>query len=216
MVNKMIKDWHFWGVLVYVMLSFVFGIFYQNGLILFLGWNMILAAVVYALSYLFVELRKRNKNLLSWIVLVIFILFFPNAIYITTDFIHLQNYHFFTSYPNIYAYELMDWILFMQITIGAFLGAKLGISALDYMKDQHHHIIKHHYTLFLGLLFVLSSIGIYLGRFIRLNSWEIFDVIHIINDVFDQGLFFIGFVLIYSIIHLVIYVVMKENKKITV
>jgi len=216
MVKKMINDWRFWGVFIYVILSILFGLVYQNGLILFLGWNMILASVVYILSYLYVDLKIKRKNIRSWTILALFILFFPNAIYITSDFIHLQVYDFFSDYASIYTYTLMDWIVFMQVTLGAFWGAKLGISALDYMKDYHVPLIKRYYPIFLGILFIASSVGIYLGRFIRLNSWNIFNMFNVVHDISEQGLFFIGFVGIYVVIHLVIYFVMKENKTKTV
>lgn len=216
MVKTMMKDWRFWCVLIYVMFSLIFGLIYRNGLLVFLGWNMILAAVVYGLSFLYVHVKKQKKNMLSWITLGLWILFFPNAIYLTTDFIHLQVYDFFTDYPSVYTYTLMDWIVFMQITLGAFLGAKLGISALDQMKQYHSPIMMRYYPLFLGLLFIASSIGIYLGRFMRLNSWNILNIFSVVHDVVEQGTFFLGFIGVYVMIHLLIYLVMKENQTITV
>lgn len=67
MVKTMMKDWRFWCVLIYVMFSLIFGLIYRNGLLVFLGWNMILAAVVYGLSFLYVHVKKQKKNMLSWI-----------------------------------------------------------------------------------------------------------------------------------------------------
>ena len=212
-VNKLLKDKYLWMIAIYVMASFFFGFMYGNGLILFLGWNLILAGVSAILSYVFVDLRQKKKHLiLTLLVLGVFILFFPNTIYVMTDFIHLENYDFFREYADVYQYQIMDWVVLMMITWGALLSAKLGISSVDRIKPHLYQPIKPYTTILIFILFLLSSVGIYLGRFIRLNSWDIFNLFKVIPTIFEQFSFFMGFILIYTAIHLISYFILSESK----
>jgi uncharacterized membrane protein len=191
-----------------------FGFIYGNGLVLFLGWNLILAGVAYFFSHLFTVLRKKKKHhALPMIVLLVFILFFPNTIYVLTDFIHLQNYHFFDTYPSVYTYITEDWVVFMMIAVGALLAAKLGIASLVKMKPYLYDVVKKYEYLFLGLLFIASSFGIYIGRFIRLNSWDILKLHTYIPLIFDRFDFFMSFMGIYIVLHIVVYFVMTNHEK---
>lgn len=213
-LKRYIKDPLYWALLIYVILTTCLGFIYQNGLILFLGWNLILAGFSYFLVDLFRVTRIKKKPIfLSILIFILFILFFPNTIYVMTDFIHLQSYQFFQNYPSTYVYELADWMVLMVITLGALLGAKFGISALERIRTYLFDTMKKHYYIFLCLLFILSSIGIYIGRFIRLNSWEFHRILEIIPLIFERFSFFIGFVFIYFMIHLVSYFVMSSITK---
>ena len=129
-----------------------------------------------------------------------------------TDFIHLENYDFFREYADIYHYEIMDWVVLMMITWGALLAAKLGISSIDRIKSHLYKPIQRYaYPLIFGL-FIVSSIGIYIGRFIRLNSWNILSVFNVFPTIFEQFSFFLGFIGIYTLIHLVSYFILSESK----
>lgn len=148
-IKRLLKDPLYWFLLLYVISSMLFGLMYSNGLVLFLGWNLILAGVAYFLAHLFTVLRKRKKHpAIPILVLIIFILFFPNTIYVLTDFIHLQNYQFFDTYPSVYTYMTEDWVVFMMIAVGALLAAKLGIASLIKMKPYLYDLIKKYYYIF--------------------------------------------------------------------
>lgn len=190
----------------FVVFSFMLGISLRNGLIIFLSWNMILALMVYVFSSIALHLYER-KHKWGFIILCIFlwVIFFPNSFYILTDTIHFQNYEFFTSYPSIYLLEAYEWYVFFDITIGALISLKIGLMSLEQIKKIIPNALKR-YQLFLIIgLFLVSSIGIYLGRFIRLNSWNIFDLSSIFNGVINHFSFFIVFVLIFTCIHLISY-----------
>jgi uncharacterized membrane protein len=213
-LKKMVKDPHYLALSLYVILSIIFGFIYSNFLVIFLGWNLILAGFVYFLSDYFIMLRKKNKK--TWIlslVYIVYFLFFPNTIYVMTDFVHLQNYTFFNEYASIYAYQLSDWVVLMMITLGALLGAKLGISSLKNMRFYLFGWMKRYYYLYLLGLFFISSVGIYIGRFIRLNSWEFHKILEVIPEVFHRFDFFIGFLFIYVMIHFTSYFVMSSFNK---
>jgi len=91
------------------------------------------------------------------------LLFFPNAPYIFTDLIHLT-----TRY---YGHFWVDLVLVLSC---ALTGLVLGFLSLYLM----HCMALKMFGWFLSWVFIavvagLSSFGIYLGRFLRFNSWDI-------------------------------------------
>lgn len=198
------------GSTIYILVSIILGILMRNGLVLFLGWNMFLATIPLVLSELLVH--KKSKFLRLGIAFL-FIIFFPNTIYIMTDFIHFQNYTFFTEYPNIYAFFINDWIVFTHLVIGAIIASKIGIIALQIMMIHYAQIKKIYKVLGMNILFILSSAAIFIGRFLRFNSWEVFKINLILDNVFQHFQFFIQFVMLSFIMHWVIYFVFHEKKE---
>ncbi|MFA5471714.1 MAG: DUF1361 domain-containing protein [Acholeplasmataceae bacterium] len=196
----------------FVFFSFILGIFLRNGLIIFLSWNMILALMVYVFSSIALELHERQFKWI-WIVISIglWILFFPNSFYILTDTIHFQNYEFFKHYPNIYELDSYEWYVFFDITIAALISLKIGLMSLEQIKKIVPNALKQYQLLLIIGLFFISSIGIYLGRFIRLNSWNIFDLSSIISGVLEHFNFFVVFVLLFTMIHLIAYYLYKNK-----
>ena len=80
------------GSITYLVVSIVLGFLLNDGLIIFLGWNMTLSFVVYGIGIYFVYASRTYKFFTTAIIGVLWILFFPNTIYVLTDFIHFQNY----------------------------------------------------------------------------------------------------------------------------
>ncbi|MCF7931386.1 MAG: DUF1361 domain-containing protein [Acholeplasmataceae bacterium] len=199
--------------LVYMVASVILGIYLLNGLIIFLAWNMFLATLVYALGTLLAYLIKTKSKL--WIILVvaaIWILFFPNSIYMLTDFIHFQNYTFFLEYSDIYNYSLAEWLVFGHVTIGALYAAKLGIASIQKIEPHINKYFTGIYPLALTFLFFLSSFGIFIGRFLRFNSWDVFGLITQIGMVFSHGTFLVGFIVIFIVLHWVAYFLFSNDK----
>lgn len=201
--------------LIYMIITTSLGIAMNNGLILFLGWNVLLATFVFFLSQMFVLSQKKHSPFwVGYVIFILFIVFFPNTFYLVTDTIHFQAYTFFDDYPSLYALMIEDWIVFTVVTVGMLYGIKLGICAIDNMHDVQYPLIKKHRLPYLLILFVLSSIGIYLGRFIRLNSWNILDLRRIVFGIFDHLDFFIPFVFIFVIIQSFSYFLFSTKDKI--
>src|SRR5436190_17880437 len=66
-------------------------IFTESGLFLFLNWNLFLAFIPWMLSSLMMmKLKFAGNKFLIFILLVTWVLFFPNAPYILTDLFHLR------------------------------------------------------------------------------------------------------------------------------
>ena len=137
-----------------------------SGRYAFLIWNLFLAWIPFIISYFTYTLILRRK----WIYLVIpvaafvWLIFFPNAPYILTDFQHLAN-----SSGN-----LPVWYDVMMLLWFAFTGLLLGMVSLFLMQE----IIRREFGRWMGWTFVvlvagLSAAGVYMGRFLRWNSWDI-------------------------------------------
>lgn len=130
----------------------------------FLFWNLFLAWVLYLLALAVVGLdRLRSPGWVLAVPGVVWLLFLPNAPYILTDFIHLG------AIPG-------APVWFDALLIGAFAatGLLLGLASLYLV----HHVVRARlgeaagWGLAVGAL-ALSSVGIYLGRFPRFNSWDV-------------------------------------------
>lgn len=130
----------------------------------FLIWNLFLAYVPYVISLLIKNKMKNSSKYKLIVLLFIWLLFWPNAPYIITDFIHLHHVK-----ANIIWLDI--FILFAFSTTGLLLAI---LSLFDIYK-----IIKQKWNLKFANYFSISAtflcgFGIYLGRFLRFNSWDIF------------------------------------------
>ncbi len=132
---------------------------------LFLWWNLLLAWVpVLVCPWLLKSLQANNTLNLSTIFFgIIWLLFFPNAPYLFTDLIHL---------PNKVAYSIPIWFDALMIYSFAFLSMFLGFLSLSMLQKQIRNSSLA--WTFSYTVLILSSFGIYLGRFPRLNSWDLF------------------------------------------
>lgn len=132
---------------------------------LFLLWNLFLAWVPY-LGALGVVLLQQRYPRQWWLALapgLVSVAFFPNAPYIVTDFLHL------TERPPV-----PFWYDIGMLAAFALNGLVLGIYALRIL----HGVVEARLGAILGWFFalsvvVLSGMGIYLGRFLRWNSWDL-------------------------------------------
>lgn len=129
--------------------------------LLFLVWNLFLAVIPYAITIYLTNNSKLNKWLLMlWF--VVWLLFLPNAPYIVTDLIHLR-----VSYDIIW----LDIIVIMSFAITGLLLFFLSVEDMMQILKKYSSIKTIKYTAV--VVCFLSGFGVYLGRFLRYNSWEI-------------------------------------------
>jgi len=129
---------------------------------IFIVWNIFLAWIPLILSSYFNQYKKKEK----WKQLVLFsswLLFFPNALYIVTDLIHLEES---TNIPLWY-----DAILLFA---SSFLGLIMAFMSLQKIEYYLRGIfLSRTVNLLIPLILFIGSFGVYLGRFQRWNSWDI-------------------------------------------
>jgi uncharacterized membrane protein len=142
----------------------------------FLVWNIFLAWIPLGLAHAATVFSWRRKYILISLPFATFLwlLFFPNAPYILTDLQHLG-----VPKPGIPV-----WFDVLLLIWFAWTGLLLGMVSLFLMQD----IIRREFGRITGWAFVfivgiLSSLGIYVGRFLRWNSWDmLFNPLQRLNE----------------------------------
>ncbi|TGN02576.1 DUF1361 domain-containing protein [Leptospira yasudae] len=132
----------------------------------FLKWNLILALIPVLIAYFlwfYYEVRKRSIDFFFVLLILVWLVFFPNSPYIVSDFIHLK------SKPGIPL-----WFDILLIFSFAWNGLFSGYLSLRII----HNLLNDEFNAFVSWLFVsavapLTALGIYIGRFYRWNSWDI-------------------------------------------
>lgn len=133
----------------------------------FMFWNLFLAFVPYWISHFLYKKQKLNSMKVIGLGIV-WILFLPNAPYMITDLFHFHKHQY-----------LPIWYDLFLILSFAVMGMYLFYLSVLQMKEVIRIKLPTLYKpAFLVLLFVAVSYGVYIGRFLRLNSW---DIIHPIS-----------------------------------
>ena len=130
---------------------------------LFLIWNLFLAVIPFALSTLLGIAQGPLRARLLVPVGAAWLLFFPNAPYILTDLFHLD------ARPGVPL-----WYDLALILSCAWNGLMLAYASLSDMQ----RLVQSRLGFWAGWVFatlalLLSSFGIYLGRYLRFNSWDV-------------------------------------------
>lgn len=137
----------------------------------FLAWVPVGLAVI--LDVLFSYTRKRIRVLLLIIVGAAWLFFYPNSPYLVTDLLHVFARYSFDPTKRFWS-DIAFWQHLFTIFTIAMLGLLLGAYSL--FSVQHLMRISFGVMaswIFAVLVLVLSSFGIYIGRFIRWNSWDV-------------------------------------------
>lgn len=167
-------------------------------------WNLFLAWIPLLFSLVLYSLHTFQK--LHFLVFFggfcCWLLFFPNAPYLITDLVHLRASKV-KSFPF--------WYDVVMIFSFAFSGLLCGLFSLYLMqKLLNQYFNKILAGVIIGFCLFLTSIGIYLGRMLRWNSWDIFNkyslLLQDIGEIAQQpdGLLFIA---IHSILLFLAYLV---------
>jgi uncharacterized membrane protein len=139
----------------------------------FLYWNLFLAWVPLIAAALAFASARRGGGPLVVALVAVWLLFFPNAPYLLTDFIHL---HGNGSSPL--------WYDALMLSSFAWTALMLGLVSLYLV----HAIIGQRAGAAAGWFVVVcvlgfASFGVYLGRFARFNSWDVVTRPHLVLSV---------------------------------
>ena len=183
-------------------------LFLKSGSFLFimLIWNIILSSLPLVFMNQGLRSGKKWKMILY---LLLWIMFFPNAIYMITDFIHLSNDQMIWSIPvelysgldgTRYSMDIFKWSKLLVISLGAFYALMIGLESLnkfyDFIRIRKGHLIS---GIVIVLISSIASFGVFIGRFLRFNSWDIVRPFKLIIEIFDSlNGFTWSFTLIYT------------------
>lgn len=129
----------------------------------FLLWNLFLAFVPLLIAWVIHFFVGKLSKFIIIIASLVWLLFYPNAPYMISDLIHVNSTNTLVLYETL--------IIFSFSMLALFYGFySIKIIHLCYRlitgKRTAHVVIV--------ASILLSSAGIYLGRILRLNSWDLF------------------------------------------
>ncbi len=134
-------------------------------MLFFLIWNLFLAWIPYLCSLAITFLFHRRSR--AWWALLllggVWFIFLPNAPYLVTDIMHLEERRLVPLWYDMGLFASFAWT-----------GCVIGVVSLNQMQN----IVKKFFGSAFSWLFVLgtvglSGLGIYLGRFLDWNSWDL-------------------------------------------
>ncbi len=146
-----------------------------------LVWNVFLAALPLVFAVLF---SKCRSTLLRVTLGVLWLLFFPNAPYLVTDLIHITQLPLLAQGWTL-TRDWYLWLVLMQLGVGLFLGTMLGACSLQIMHRQIRGWVGGFWAwaAVVGVC-LAGGYGIYLGRFARVNSWDLLNLPLLLRRIF--------------------------------
>jgi len=178
----------------------------ETGYHIDLIWNLFLAWIPFILSYVAHSISWRQiwLYLVIPIIAVLWLIFFPNAPYMLTDLQDLARRA--AGAPLWYDVIIVVWCSWTAML--------LGVVSLYLMQD----IVQRTFGRTVGWSFVfaisaLSSFGIYVGRFVRLNSWDILQdpaetAMEILGIIIDPSRRLAAFLVSYTVFFLFVYLLL--------
>ena len=173
---------------------------------LYFIWNLFLAWVPYLISiYLPIAWYTLKSKAWAYLLLVAWFLFWPNSPYIITDLLHLKQKH-----------NIPLWFDLGLILSFAWTGLMLGfISLIEIQNLVRKEISRTAGWIFASLMLLLGALGIYIGRYGRLNSWDVLNpdklysalLLHFNNNLMRMDV--IGMTVMYTIFLLLGYITVK-------
>jgi uncharacterized membrane protein len=183
-------------------------VYTENANYRFLIWNLFLAWIPFAAAaaaHAFAEAGRRALYVAIIACALVWLLFFPNAPYILTDFLHLSTIT--DGAPKWFDVLMLMWF--------AWTGLLLGVVSLNLMQQLVARALGRIVAwTFVVIVAVAGSVGIYIGRFLGWNSWDLFrKPTYLTSRLFDRagepaGRQLIGFCLLFAVLFLFVYVAM--------
>jgi len=191
----------------YVMFSGFVQFFVGSGL--FMAWNLFLAALPMLFAMITYKIAEAEQWTAVRIILILFcggvwLLLFPNSPYMVTDLIHVDM-----NGSNHGGQDILQWLDLVHIGIGLILSTLAGMYSLYLMRK----IVDKKFGKILGWIFCvivcgLTGFGIYIGRFLRFNSWDIFNPVRLISVSFKSlDVFAFEYILLIAFYTLCIYLI---------
>ena len=171
-------------------------------------WNYFLAVIPVYMALFSRYYSKLEKRVPTVAFSLLWLLFFPNAFYMLTDFKYLSKISFYLwdVYEKV-GVNLTPWILLLNLVVSITAGVIAGIISLEII----HKILKENFGnkiswVIVTFLMILTSFGVYIGRFARLNSWDIINLEKLFDDIMSVMTPFAPvFILIFTLMTMTLY-----------
>ena len=179
-------------------------------------WNLFLAYVPYAISS-WITARKtreaRGPQLFTVLLFLTWLLFIPNSFYILTDLYHLADNHRNSRVP-----EWFDLSLILSFAWNGLLLGILSVRQIEKILIPKASIFRE--WLFLYPVMWLNALGVYTGRYLRYNSWDIItNPFQLLSDIFGMVIhplrhdYAWGMIFCFSILLTLFYSLIKKGSK---
>lgn len=169
-------------------------------------WNMILALISYDAAVLTVIFNKQKW--LYPLLLMVWLVFYPNTFYMLTDLVHM-------TWVGDALWNPVSMRLFMAFVPSILFGVYCGVESWNILRERWK-LTWWIDMLVVAALSYLSSLAIYIGRYDRLNSWDLVTrpqlVVQKLLETFQRErlVFILGFTFIQVMSLLFL---SRENKK---
>ncbi|MGH9226743.1 MAG: DUF1361 domain-containing protein [Acidimicrobiales bacterium] len=137
----------------------------------FVVWNLFLAAVPLVLSIVLFRWSRR-RTVLWWCGVAGFLAFLPNAPYVLSDAVHLV--------PRLRAES--SWADAVVLLAGAAVFFLAGLEAYALCIANLRHYLGRVIVPLELAIHAAVAVGIYLGRVLRFNSWDLLGNAHLVVD----------------------------------
>jgi uncharacterized membrane protein len=142
----------------------------------YLFWNLALAWVPFVVALAVDDVRSTPLRL-QLPLLAIWLAFFPNAPYLVTDLIHIDPAD----------HGALSILADAALVSVAPVGLALGFSSLALVERSVRERFGGRLALTVSVLSLLAaSLGIYLGRVVRLNSWDLLTRPRVVGSVLHE------------------------------
>ncbi|WP_242257731.1 DUF1361 domain-containing protein [Streptococcus thoraltensis] len=127
-----------------------------------LVWNIFLALVAYDFSCL---ARVAKYQWLKAILLLAWLLFYPNTFYMLTDVVHMSFARDILTDKLSFIY----YLIYMSSILLALVAGVLSVRYVINILKMRNWLLQYS---FMGIVSFISSLAIHIGRYARLNSWN--------------------------------------------
>lgn len=166
--------------------------------IAWMSWNIFLALIPLLIVWL---ILKYKNSVVRLLMAILWLLFFPNTLYLLTDLRHIPKVLLRLTGIELY----LSLFMFLILVV---LGILTYIYSVYPLEKKFLRNNEFKYIIIFGLN-LLNSFGLVLGRIFRYNSWDAFikplSILHTSIEVLLSP-YYLLYILIFSIISSFIYI----------
>lgn len=220
---------HLIGLYFLILFVLLYMSFYQQSVYYLFFTNTILAYIPIELTFI---AKNSEKMYIIGGAICLWFVFLPNNFYLITDLFHLSLLTPYDETTLLISKDLMNWYKLFLISLAVIPTTFLGCWSIETIATilVNRFSLGVYPTLLMAIILFFNSLGIYIGRFTRLNSTDFFmhhkeTIQRILDDfetidnqsiaiVFFLYVFSWGMMIAYKLIKLLLAQSLKESEKI--